>query len=580
MAKILRVNMTDCSITEQDFPEKYKIMGGRTLTSSIIIDEVDPQCHPLGPNNKIIIAPGIVTGTSAPSSGRISVGGKSPLTGGIKEANAGTPWSQIVARLGIKAIIIEGMPKDDKWWGLHITNDKAEFIAVDQYIGLGLYESYKKLYEQYGAKVSIMAIGPGGEMKLSQAGICFNDIDNRPSRYAGRGGLGAVLGSKHLKLIIVDGAGAPGVEIKDKEMFKSGRKKLTDALVAHDVTKAGGVLNAYGTSALINVVNAAGALPTRNFRTGTFEGAEKISGETIAERCSTRGGAGLMGHACHPGCIIKCSNVYPDVDGKELVSVMEYETVWALGANCGIDNLDDIGKLTWICNDLGIDTIEAGVTMGVAMEAGIAEFGDSTRAIELLEEIRQGTPLGRILGNGSALTAKAYGIIRCPAVKSQGMAAYEPRAIKGIGVTYATSPMGADHTSGYTIGAEIVGVGGKVDPLSTENKIELSRKSLKIAGFFDTIGHCVFVGFATADIESGFDGILEECNAVLGTNWTVEDAMKIGADLIAKERGFNKAAGLGSASDRLPEFMKYEPLAPHNEVWNISDEELDTVIPD
>jgi aldehyde:ferredoxin oxidoreductase len=577
MSKILRVNMTDCSITEQDVPEKYQLLGGRALTSSIIVDEVDPQCHALGPNNKIIFAPGILTGTSAPSSGRLSVGGKSPLTGGIKEANAGTPWSQIVARLGIKAIIVEGLAKDDKWWGLHITNDKAELIGVDKYVGLGLYESYEKIFADYGDKVSVMSIGAAGEKKLSQAGICFNDIDNRPSRYAARGGLGAVLGSKHLKLIIVDGAGAPGVEIKDKDMFKAGRKKLTDALVSHDVTKPGGGLNTNGTAGLINVINAAGALPTNNFRTGTFEGAEKISGEMIAEECKKRGGDGIMGHACHPGCIIKCSNVYPDVDGKEIVSVLEYETVWALGANCGIDSLDDIAKLTWICNDLGIDTIEAGVTIGVAMEAGLAEFGDGQKAVELLEEIRKATPLGHILGNGSAMTAKAYGIIRCPAVKSQGMAAYEPRAIKGIGMTYATSPMGADHTSGYTIGAEVLGVGGKVDQFDT-NKSGLVRNCLESAALIDTVGHCLFVTFATSDIPSGFDGIIEECNGVLGTSWTVDDAMKIGKDVIVMETAFNRAAGLGKASDRIPEFMKYEKLAPHDEVWNVSDDQLDSVV--
>ena len=576
MQNILRINMTDQTIKSEDVPEKYKLLAGRGLTSNLIADEVDPTCHALGPNNKIVIAPGILTGTSAPSSGRVSVGGKSPLTGGIKEANAGTPWSQAIAKLQIKAIIIEGQPTDDKLWGLEITKDNVSLFDASEYSGLGLHETYKKAYTKYGDKVSLMSIGVAGEHKLSQAGIAFNDNENRPSRFAGRGGLGAVLGSKGLKMIVLDAVGAPGVDIADKDVFKAGRKKLTDALTQHDVTKAGGVLNSFGTAALINVINAAGALPTRNFRTGTFEGAAKISGETIAENCAKRGGAGMMGHSCSPGCIIKCSNVYPDVDGKEMVSVLEYETVWALGANCCIDDIDVIAKLTWLCNDLGIDTIEAGVTLGIAMEAGMAEFGDGEKAIELLEEIRKNSPIGRILGSGSGAAAKTLGVVRCPAVKGQAMPAYEPRAIKGIGHTYAASTMGADHTAGYTIPSEILGLGGKTDPLDT-NKVGLSRKALTTTAFVDMVGHCVFVTFATADIPEGFDGIIEECNGVLGTNWTMDDVTKIGKDIFKTERNFNIAAGLGAASDRIPEFMKYEKLPPHNVVWDVTDEQLDSI---
>ncbi len=579
MSKILRVNMTDRTATYEDVPDKYKFLAGRALTSTLIYDEVDATCHPLGPNNKLVFAPGIVTGTNAASSGRISVGAKSPLTGGIKESNAGTRWPQLVARLGIKAIVVEGYPEDDGWWGLHVTKDGATFFPADEHAGKSLYEIFPGLFERFGKKVGIATIGITGEKKGSNAGICFNDIDNRPSRYAGRGGLGAVAGSKHLKFIVVDGKGGPGVEIANKELFNQGRKKLNEAIREHGLTKPGGGLNAYCTAVLVNIINEAGGLPTRNFREGRFEGAAKISGEAMAELCETRGGVGTMGYPCHEGCIIKCSNVIPNPDGTELVSCIEYETTWALGANCGIDDLDVIGKLTWMCNDLGMDTIEAGATIAVAMEGGLAEFGDGKRAIELMEEIYKGTPLGQILSQGTEATAKTFGVIRCPTVKGQAMPAYEPRAIKGIGYTYAISTMGADHTSGYTIAPEIAGVGGKVDPLEID-KAELARNFQYSTAFIDTSGHCLFIAFPILDIPSGFEGLVEECSGVMGTEWTADDIINIGKETINKERAFNKAAGFTKADDRLPEFMKYEKLPPHNVTWDVPDEMLDAVFED
>ena len=579
MAQILRINMDDLTSKWQDVPAQYAQLGGRALTSSIVSDEVDPTCHPLGPNNKVVIAPGIVTGTNAPSSGRVSVGAKSPLTGGIKEANAGTPWSQAVARLGIKAIVIEGCPQTDKWHGIEITKDGVKFFDADQYAGMGLYESYPPMVERFGPKSSVLSIGIAGEKKMAMAGVCFSDTEKRPSRYAGRGGLGAVLGSKHLKAIVVDDQGGPGVDIADQDTFKQGRKKLTEALTSHDVTKPGGGLSTNGTAGLVNVINEAGAYPTRNFREGRFEGAAQTSGEKMAELCKERGGVGGMGHSCHPGCIIKCSNVIPNPDGTELVSVLEYETTWALGANCGIDDIDIIGKLTRICNDLGIDTIEAGVALAVAMDAGLAKFGDGPKAVEMLEEIRSGTPMGHILGNGAAITAKVFGVTRCPTVKGQGMPAYEPRAIKGIGTVYAVSTMGADHTSGYTVAPEILGVSGTADPFDPD-KTELARNFLYATAFIDTSGHCLFIAFAILDIASGFEGLVEECNGVLGTKWTMEDVARIGKEVLDIERAFNIAAGLGRADDRIPEFMKLEKLPPHNVTWDVPDSNLDAVLAD
>ncbi|HBT47589.1 MAG TPA: aldehyde ferredoxin oxidoreductase [Peptococcaceae bacterium] len=577
MSYFVRVNMSEGTVKFEEVPEKYRTLGGRGLTSAIVCDEVPATCHPLGPNNKVVFAPGMVTGTAAPCSGRISVGGKSPLTGGIKEANAGTPAAQSLARLGIKAIIVEGMPREKgSFYLLRLSKDGGQLEPAGDLVGLGMYEFAGRIKAKYG-DVDFVACGPAGEKLLSMAGVCFNDKDDRPSRYAGRGGLGAVMGSKGLKGIVIDSFGAPGVQVVDPDLFKTGQRKLVEALREHGVTKPGGTLNTYGTAALINVLNEAGGLPTRNFSAGRFDGAGKIAGETIAEIISQRKGKGTTGHPCHPGCIIQCGNVWARPDGSEHVSCLEYESVWALGANCGIDDIDAVAELVWICNDAGLDTIEAGVTLGVAMEAGLIEFGDAQGAINLLKECAKGTPLGHIIGHGAAFTGRAFGVTRVPTVKGQGMPAYEPRAVKGIGITYMTSTMGADHTAGYTIAPEILAVGGKADPLSPEGKAELSRNYQATTAFVDSTGYCLFITFALLDIPTGMEGMVETVNGVLGTNWSTADVLEIGKEILKRERAFNEAAGLGKAHDRPPEFMRYEPLPPHNSVYDVPDEELDKV---
>jgi len=578
MAKMLRVNMKDRTVNYQDVPEKYQMRGGRWLTSGILCDEVDPLCHPLGPNNKVVFAPGIVTGTAAPTSARISVGAKSPLTGGIKETNAGSAWPQGMARFGLKAIVVEGQPEEEgKFWLLHITRDGAKLLPADEYVGKGLHGVYPKLFERFGNKVNIMGIGVAGERKMAMAGICFNDIKGRPSRYAGRGGVGAVLGSKGLKFIVIDGEGSSAVPLADKELFDRGRKKLTEALNTHDITKPKGGLNTYGTAVLINVMNEAGGLPTRNFSSGTFEGAAKVAGEAIFEENKERLGKELYNHACSPGCVIQCSNTWYNPDGTEMVSCQEYESIWGFGPNCGIDSLDTTGRLIWLCNDYGLDTIEASCTIAVAMEAGLAEFGDDKKAIELMEEIGKGTPLGHVLGNGAAVAGKVFGVVRVPVVKGQSMPAYEPRAVKGIGITYATSTMGADHTAGYTVAPEILAVGGDVDAFAVD-KGELSRSFQADTAFaYDSTGHCLFISFAILDNPTGFQGVVDECNGVLGTKWTRDDVTRIGLEILKMERQFNEAAGFTPADDRVPEFMKYETLPPHNTVFDVPDKIMDSV---
>ncbi len=572
--KIIRVNMKKLETNYEDLPEKYQYLGGRGLTSTIVAEEVPPTCHPLGPHNKVVLAPGIVTGTNAPSSGRLSVGGKSPLTGGIKEANVGTNFAQMLGRMRIGAIIIEGQTEGKDYYLLKITNDKTEFIKANKWVGKGLYEVYKDLRKEFGEKIGICGVGIAAELFGGNSGLCFNDPEGLPSRYAGRGGLGAVMASRGLKFIVVDETDAPGVEIKNEEVFKKGTAKLLKALGDHDVTKPGGALNTYGTGVLINIINENGGLPQRNFSRGQDERAEKVSGEAKAEEIKKRGG--VRPHGCHTGCVIRCSEVWTKPDGKDPVGVLEYESVWALGPNCEIYDLDTIGELNRACNDLGLDTIETGTTLAVAMEGGLADFGDGKASLKLLEEIRNKTPTGRILANGTEFTGKAFGVTRIPTVKGQAMPAYDPRAIKGIGVTYATTPMGADHTAGYAIATEIMGVGGEADRLDTK-KAELSRNLQVATAVVDSTGYCLFIAFAILDIVEGLEGVVESVNGVLGTSLTLDDIPTIGMQVIETEIKFNKAAGFTSLDDRLPEFMREEKFPPDNEVFNVSDEELDSV---
>lgn len=571
---ILRVNMSDLSIKKERVSEKYRVLGGRALTSTVVADEVNPTCHPLGPNNKLVFAPGIITGTNAPSSGRLSVGAKSPLTGGIKEANAGGLPAQKLARLGIHAIIVERQPQDKgKFYVLKLAQDSAGLEEAGELAGKGMYETNELIWKKYGEGVAIIGIGPAGEMLLANAGVSCNDPENGPGRYAGRGGLGAVMGSKGLKAIVIEQKGPGEVQIANPELFKQGQQKLTQGLLSHAVTAQ--ALPTFGTAVLVNILNEAGGLPTRNFSSGRFAGAGKISGEVINEWAKTRGGK--VGHPCHPGCVIRCSNVVNKPDGSYRVAPVEYESAWALGANCEIDDLDDVAELNRICNDVGLDTIEAGCTLGVAMEGGVIPFGDGKRAIGILKEVGYGTPVGRIIGNGTAFTAKAFGVTRVPVVKGQAMPAYEPRAVKGIGVTYATSTMGADHTAGYTVATEILSVGGKADPLATAEKGALAKAFQTSTIFIDATGYCLFIAFAVLDLPDALQGMMDTVNGVLGTNYTLEDMGRLGSEWLKLERSFNEAAGFTKQDDRLPEFMYYEKLPPHDNVYDVSDELLDSV---
>ena len=577
MDKILRINMgSENGPSYQVEPiGDYAGLGGRGLTSAIISSEVPPLCHPLGENNKLVLAPGMLSGTTAAMSGRLSVGCKSPLTGGIKESNSGGQAAQVIARLGYAAIILEGKPKANNLYKIVINSDGVTLEPDSSLQMLGNYDLVEKLKGAYGDKITCISIGQAGEMKLAAASVACTDMELRPTRHAGRGGVGAVMGAKGVKAIVFDDTGMKMREPADPDAFKAANKKFVKGLREHAVTGEG--LPAYGTNVLTNVVNEAGAYPTHNFTWGRFENCTRISGETQAEAETSRGGSGSATHGCHRGCVIRCSGTYYDKDGHYVTKQPEYETVWAHGGNCGIDDLDAIAQLDRMDDDFGLDTIEMGATIGVAMEAGLAEFGDAEAAIRLVGEVGKGTPLGRILGSGAALTGKVFGVERVPVVKNQAMPAYDPRAVQGVGVTYATSTMGADHTAGYAVATNLLSVGGSVDPLKPAGQVELSRNLQVATAAVDATGMCLFIAFAILDQEETFQAMIDMINAFYNMSLTAEGVSELGKKILRMERDFNERAGFTAKDDRLPEFFKKEPFPPHDVTFGVSDEELDSV---
>ncbi|MEJ2351962.1 MAG: aldehyde ferredoxin oxidoreductase C-terminal domain-containing protein [Anaerolineales bacterium] len=561
---IWRVNVREQALKREPVPASWERLGGRALLARVLLDEVEPTCEPLGRRNKLVFAPGLLVGHMLSSCDRISIGAKSPLTGGIKESNAGGRTGLQLAYLGIKALIIEHKPEAPGWWLLHLSAGGARFESAEEFAGKGVFEVAPALLERYGDKSAIALIGPGGEMRLAAAGIQNLDKDRAPTRIAARGGIGAVMGSKGLKAIIIDGYSGQKPPVADAKAFGQARKAYTRAVLNHPQTA---VYADYGTAAMTKMSNGFGGLPTRNFTSGQFEGAEKISGEFLRQRLLTRGGECDPSHACMAGCTIRSSNVYGGEDGKAIVSPLEYETIGLLGSNLDIEELDIIAQLNQEINDLGLDTIEIGGSLGVAVDAGLLQFGDGQQALELVEEIRKGSPLGRILGHGSAMTGRVFGVERIPVVKGQTFSAYDPRAIKGTGVTYATSPQGADHTCGLTIRA-------KVDHLDPKGQAELSRNTqIKIAGY-DSLGACTFASF-------GFASALEVIPALLNARygWDVDEdvLVELGRDCLRLEREFNRRAGFTAADDRMPEWVTREALPPHNAVFDVPDEELDAI---
>jgi len=558
---VIRVNMTTLEATEEKLPEEYQKLSGRALTSRMVYDLVPPGADPLGPRNKLVIACGLLAGTGLSCAHRTSVGAKSPLTGGIKESNSGGMAAFRMARLDIRAILVEGMAGDGRRYALVVDKKGPRLEEAEGLSMLGVYEKASRIYSRHGGRAGVVLIGPAGERRQVTAGIAVNDPEGSPGRYCGRGGLGAVMGSKGLLAVILDDGGAgPGKPARPGEF---NRKAKEIAGWIRDNPLSAEVFPKYGTASMLNNTNALGALPTRNFSTGSFEGAEKINGYALYDTITGRGGEGAPTHACMPGCLIRCSNVYPGKDGRALVSPLEYETIAMVGANCGIDDLDAIARINHLCNDYGVDTIEVGCALGVAMEAGIIAFGDAGAAVEAVEEIGKGTHLGRILASGVVTAGRVFGVSRVPAVKGQGMPAYDPRSIKGLGVTYATSPMGADHTAGTTVRA-------KLRHTEKEGQARASRDAQLGVTMLDSLGLCMMLGMALKD-RSVLAGLVSDR---FGIETTLEELMGIAGETLSLEREFNRRAGITGVQDRLPEFFYHEVNPASGAVFDIYDEEL------
>jgi len=551
--------MTDLRVTIEESPQNYQLLGGRGLSARILNTEVPAITHPLSHENKLVIAPGLLAGTMAPSFGRISFGAKSPLTKTIKEANAGGTAAQKLDRLGIKAIIIQGMPRKNQTYIIYIDSKGAQIINAPDLSGKMNYDLVNTLQDKYGKEIGVISIGPAGESKMTASTIAVTDQDGRPSRHAARGGLGAVMGSKKIKAIVINTKGTKASKPLNKEGFKETVRDLLEILKQDKGTQS---LSQFGTPRVIQFLSQLGSMPSWNYHGGPVKNIENIYGDTISKVNQSRGG---RMHGCMPGCVVQCSIVFHGEDGQHLTSALEYETLAMLGTNLGITNLDAIAQMDRMCDDLGVDTIEVGSAIAQLMETGVIDFGDDQKVIEILKELREGSPMGKIVGQGAAFTSQYLGLNRVPVSKGQAIPAHDPRACKAVGVTYCTSPMGADHTAGIDYR----------DPLSNEGQVKRSRDAQILSAAIDSVGYCFLALPTKAPII--YDVIAKLINARYSTDLNKEDILNIGINAIKEELNFNHSAGWTDVHNRLPEFLRREKLPPHNEVFDILQDEIDAI---
>jgi aldehyde:ferredoxin oxidoreductase len=539
--------MTSQTVSVDPFPEEWKLLGGRALSARILLDECDPSCDPLGPDNVLVMAPGVLSGTSAPTSGRISIGGKSPLTGGIKEANAGGNPGQDLMKLGYRAVVVKGQPADpDKRYAVDVDAEGGSVKEVPDCKGLWNYALIEKLAGHYPKTASFISIGPAGELRLTGASVACTDQeqDRHPARHAARGGLGAVMGSKGLKYVAVDPGRSALRQPANRKEFTSRSKQYTkDYLAGPQMFKT-------GTSSVVPVANMLQTFPHKNRVEGQSPDAQTLDGARIVESFESRGG-GM--HNCMTGCIVKCSNVVHDADGNYKTSALEFETLTLLGSNCAIASWEDVADLDRLCDEIGLDTVETGAAIAVYMDSGGMEWGDADGAKRILKEIAEGTELGRAIGNGAVATGKRQKHHRVPAVKGQAIPAWDPRPLKATGVTYCTSAMGADHTAGL-----IVNPG-----LPPDEWARASQESQLVNAVCDSSGFCQFLQPTIEDI-SAYVGDL------YGEDITREQMADLGWRCLEDEWEFNRRAGFTEKDDAMPDCMKEDPIGPAKVVWDVS----------
>ncbi len=552
MRKYLHIDLAERKVREETFTGEQIARAGRYFIARTLVDMGAGSVDPLGPDNPLIFSAGPFAGSNFSNANRTSVGCKSPLTGGIKEANAGGSFGLALGQLHIAGFTLNGQASE--WTVMHIHKDGS--ITWDDaapYLGKGNFECAELLHEKYGNKVSLAICGPVGEYGGLLAGIAMSDTDRRPARLAARGGVGAVMGSKKVKAIVVDLDKMP--TFHERKKLLKGIKEYGQKLRADEAIN---VLKDYGTAMMADYTNYVGGLPVNNFSAGRqidpSEGVLEMGGDHIRERNLARGGE--TSHACMPGCMIECSNVYADADGKEIVSPVEYETLGLMGTNCGISDPDDLARLNWHANDLGIDTIETGAMMGVLLDAGLAEFGDVGFLTSVMDALRQGSDDGRLWAQGTGAVGRHYGVKRTPVIKNQGISAYDPRVIEVTGISMMVTAQGADHTTGNAPKYECSGK--DVDEL-----VDVSMEMQTLCATADSLGLCVFGRSVTnANIEM----VVGLINDALGTDLQPSFFHELGRETLRLEAEFNRQAGFSEADDELPEFFYEEALSPSNQV--------------
>lgn len=564
---VLRINLTHRTITKEPLNEQWarEYVGGRGLGARYLTEEMDPMVDALDSDNKLLFVTGPLTGTSASCGSRYMVVTKGPLTNAITTSNSGGSWGPELKFAGYDMLILEGRASSPCY--LWIYDDVVEIRDAGQLWGKTVWETEEELRAELGVPDTIVAsIGPAGE-NLVRFACIMNDLH----RAAGRSGVGAVMGSKNLKAIAVRGTG--GVTLADPMAFMKGMWEMKEKLRESPVTSQG--LPVYGTEVLVNVINEHGALPTRNHQQSVFEEAEDISGETLTE---TR----LVANKACFSCAIACGRVSTlpgEASSKYEVSTSprnwkiagegpEYEAAWAMGSECGIGDLDALIKANWLCNDLGMDSISFGATVAAAMELYEKkvvsleqteiplDFGSSEALLSMAERIAYRRGFGTELAEGSKRVTEKFGRPEFfMGVRGQEFAAYEARAIQGMGLGYATSNRGACHLKAYTVAAEILGLPRQMDPNATEGKAEITKLFQDATSTVDATGLCQFLTFGV-----GLEEMLPQLTAATGVNFSLEELLTIGERIWNLERRWNEQAGVGGSEDTLPKRILEEPL--------------------
>ena len=560
MRKYLNIDLATQSIETTELEGEALAQAGRYFIAKTLLEADVAQVDPLGPDNPLIFSAGPFAGTNFSNANRTSVGCKSPLTGGIKESNGGGTFAVALGQLEIAGFTLQGV--SDDWVVIRIPKEgPITFDSAEPYMGKGNFEAAALLHERYGEKTSIALCGPVGEYLGLVAGIAFSDVESRPARLAARGGVGAVMGAKKVKAIVVDKFKMPPLNDRRKVMgvIKEYGKKLREQAPVQS-------LSTFGTAMVADLMNHMGGLPVRNFSDGrlvdTAVEPMKMGGDFIHEQNQGRGGD--VSHACMPGCLIKCSNVYVNGEGEEVVSPLEYETIGLLGTNCGIKDPDEVAYLNGIANDLGIDTIEVGAMLAVLMEAGEAEFGDVDFMTAALEDIRLGNERGRLLAQGTARVGEHYGVERVPVIKKQAISAYDPRVVEVTGVSMMVTAQGADHTTGNLPAYDCNG----------KTVMELAEQSFAVqvnSAIADSMGLCVF-GRSVTDTHHAM--IADAINNAHGAEIDAAYIQRIGRETLVLEAEFNRRAGFTEADDELPAFFLEEPLAPTGKIARLKADEV------